>query len=314
MQGFLAFLKYMDQPVASTLQRLWLKAIFYHDSKDAEATTSAYMNMINAGLDTHVMSLDASELPKIEVWLRCMVHDAFVAQIGALAEEPCPERMIAMGEDAAALAEALAEPTRAVLTGCFRPVAEDARAFAHVMRVWKAKDDDVADLEAAQARLREKRMAAVMAAMTKAEICQEALSKVALLMQASGKDGAGDQKLRLAEKLLADGRVPRLLVTAEKPTITNAEAVQCMSVVNVFDEVVANLQEALACWSPHAAVPASGRSESHRYDPIGCNRPGQRGVGARPRCNCPFHRCLRDNRELHRRPSRLGPRDRTESV
>ena len=69
-------------------------------------------------------------------------------------------------------------------------------------------------------------------------------------LQASGKDGAADAKLRLALERLHSDHVPRLMVTADSPVITGWESIHDMSVVSLLGEIMVDIGEALLDWSP----------------------------------------------------------------
>ena len=197
----------------------------------------------------HVLAGGDGEFPKLELWLRSMVQHSIAGHLRLHDAAGDAADISVVAADAIKLATDLAGLADPLVNGCFRPVGEDASAFGLLLQSIGSEVVDIACLESAATRMRTKRMENVYTAMTKGEVGPEALARSAALLQVSGKDDAADEKLRLAQSIICGDRVPRLIVTESAPAFANFQCIQDMKVVELLDEVVGNLSEAMSSWS-----------------------------------------------------------------
>ena len=250
LQGLLKLLRHVHIPIAVSLTQVWLRTCFWHNSQEVGSIRDAVQDMLDEGLLEHVQEVDADQVKKIELWLRVMVHDTIASHMAMSSEEESQELLPVLAGDTTQLSALLEGIEDSTAHECLRPVGEDALAFSVVLKVMSQESVDIRALKDASDRLKSPRMKTVQQSFSKGSSGPEVLSKAAELLQMSGKDEAADAKLKLALERLQDEKVPRLVVTAESPTFTSLESIHDMSAVAFLDEIVSDVSEAMANWSP----------------------------------------------------------------
>ena len=239
--------------VATSVMRLWLRTCFWHYSREVGSISKAVEQMLEQGLVEHILELDADEVPKVDLWLHVMMHDTLAVHMehtSADQEEEAKESLRILAGDTAqvnALLEGIEDPTA---HGCLRHVGEDALAFSVVLKAWCEDNVDIRALKDAVERLKSKRMKTVHQSFSKGS-GPEVLSMAGDLLQRSGRDDAADAKLTLALQRLQDEKVPRLVVAGEGLAFTGLDSIHDMSAVQFLDEIVSDVGEAMASWSPY---------------------------------------------------------------
>ena len=244
LQGLMALLEYADVPPASSLNLLWLRACLWHHSREVGSTCDAMQITLDQGLEKYLADVGEAAADKVDLWVRVLVHDAFLAHWAASSDKR--ELLSTIEGDFARLNE-LTRSSPAL--GCLRPAGDDALALSVLLRVMGQEPPEVRALQDASSRLKESRMKAVSQAFSKGW-GPEILTRVAERLQVSGRDEAANAKLRHAQERLQSDRVPRLMVTADSPVITSWESIHDLSAVSLLDEIVLDVGEALSSWSP----------------------------------------------------------------
>ena len=242
--GLMALLEYADVPPASSLTLLWLRACLWHHSREVGSTCDAMQITLDQGLEKYLADVGEAAADKVDLWVRVLVHDAFLAHWAASSEKR--ELLSTIEGDFARLNE-LTRSSPAL--GCLRPAGDDALALSVLLRVMGQEPPEVRALQDASSRLKTTRRKALSQAFSKGW-GPEILTRVAERLQVSGRDEAANAKLRHAQERLQSDRVPRLMVTADSPVITSWESIHDLSAVSLLDEIVLDVGEALSSWSP----------------------------------------------------------------
>ena len=133
----------------------------------------------------------------------------------------------------------------------FRPVAKDMHAMRVILSTWNADDIDVDVLAPARDRLKESRMEDLKKGLEATDVGNQLLVNVAKVMQQSGQDKAGDDKLASALRLLQDdGALPYARAAASaNQEIVNFCMVRNPRLVRWLEEGLSLVTEACSLWS-----------------------------------------------------------------
>ena len=108
---------------------------------------------------------------------------------------------------------------------------------------------DSTQVDIAVQQLKTPGFSVVAKALQETDLGKHVTTTVAALLQTSGRDAAGDGRLQAAQKLLLDSRLPRLETQDDTTSVHNIDFLVSMQVVDVTDEILDTIKDAISHWS-----------------------------------------------------------------